>query len=228
MPRGYAHVIVNLRGTGGSEGTFEFFDEQERSDLYDIVEWVAAQPWCDGNVGMIGVSYFAMAQLTRRPATPAPQGDLPLRRDRRPYGAAVHHGLLTRRASSPRSSRCSASWPERRRLLARQVHRDGARRILNRPRLHANSRRSTVKPPGWLRASLRVADEAASRPGRPVLPCRHAEAVPIGEPVRYRVPLIPNARRFAAGHRIQLHLASDDQPSEEPAIMGFRWSWATS
>src|ERR1700759_876847 len=41
VPRGYAHVIVNLRGTCGSEGTWTFFDAQERRDLYDIVEWVA-------------------------------------------------------------------------------------------------------------------------------------------------------------------------------------------
>ena len=31
--------------------------------MYDLVEWAAAQPWCDGNVGMIGISYFAMTQL---------------------------------------------------------------------------------------------------------------------------------------------------------------------
>ncbi|MGH3266077.1 MAG: CocE/NonD family hydrolase, partial [Trebonia sp.] len=63
VPRGYVHVIANLRGTCGSEGTFSFFDTQERQDVYDLVEWVAAQPWCDGNVGMIGISYFAMTQL---------------------------------------------------------------------------------------------------------------------------------------------------------------------
>lgn len=63
VPRGYVHVIANLRGTGGSEGTFGFFDGQEGLDMHDLVEWVAAQPWCDGNVGMIGISYFAMTQL---------------------------------------------------------------------------------------------------------------------------------------------------------------------
>ena len=63
VPRGYVHVIANLRGTGGSGGTFGFFDAQERRDMHDLVEWAAAQPWCDGNVGMIGISYFAMTQL---------------------------------------------------------------------------------------------------------------------------------------------------------------------
>ena len=61
VPRGYVHVIANLRGTGGSGGTFGFFDAQERRDLHDLVEWAAVQPWCDGNVGMIGISYFAMS-----------------------------------------------------------------------------------------------------------------------------------------------------------------------
>jgi uncharacterized protein len=41
--REYAHVIANLRGTGGSEGTDRIFDAQERGDVYDIVEWAAAQ-----------------------------------------------------------------------------------------------------------------------------------------------------------------------------------------
>jgi predicted acyl esterase len=53
--------------------------------MYDLVEWAADQPWSDGNVGMIGISYFAMTQLeaavgqpphprrTRAPL-PAPQG----------------------------------------------------------------------------------------------------------------------------------------------------------
>jgi hypothetical protein len=63
VPRGYVHVIVNLRGTGGSGGTFGFFDGQERQDMYDLIEWVAQQSWSDGNVGMVGISYFAMTQL---------------------------------------------------------------------------------------------------------------------------------------------------------------------
>jgi len=75
---------------------------------------------------------------------------------------------------------------------------------------------------GWLQASLRAVDERASRPGAPVLPCRRYEAVPIGETVRYRIAIVPNARRFAAGHRIRLLLCSDDQPKDIPAIMGFR------
>ena len=54
------------------------------------------------------------------------------------------------------------------------------------------------------------------------LRCRTAEAVPPREPVNYRIPLVPNARRFAAGHCIRLVLTSDDQPKGAPAIMEFR------
>jgi predicted acyl esterase len=51
------------------------------------------------------------------------------------------------------------------------------------------------------------------------VPCR--EAVPIGQNVQYRISLVPDARRFKAGHRIRLHLTSDDQDLKAPA-MGFR------
>ena len=56
VPRGYVHLIVNARGTGGSVGSWGLFDEQERNDLYDLIEWAAVEPWCDGNVGMLGIS----------------------------------------------------------------------------------------------------------------------------------------------------------------------------
>ncbi|HET9403484.1 MAG TPA: CocE/NonD family hydrolase, partial [Burkholderiales bacterium] len=63
VPRGYAHVIVDVRGSNDSEGHYDLFGAQEQQDLYDIIEWVAAQPWCDGNVGMSGVSYMGRSQL---------------------------------------------------------------------------------------------------------------------------------------------------------------------
>ena len=73
-----------------------------------------------------------------------------------------------------------------------------------------------------MRASLREIDPDASRTGAPVLPCREPEAVPIGERVDYRIPLVPNARRFAAGHRIQLMITSYDQPKDIPIFLGYR------
>ena len=71
VSRGYAHLTVNARGTGGSGGERIFpFSAQEQGDVADAIEWAAAQPWCDGNVGMAGMSYFAVIQYlvaARRP-----------------------------------------------------------------------------------------------------------------------------------------------------------------
>ncbi|MCC6473489.1 MAG: CocE/NonD family hydrolase [Burkholderiales bacterium] len=56
--RGYVHVVGNTRGSGKSQG-----GGSPAWDAYDLVEWAAAQPWCDGNVGMVGLSAFAGAQF---------------------------------------------------------------------------------------------------------------------------------------------------------------------
>ena len=57
VPRGYAVVLVDVRGTGDSEGCMDMMGAKEQQDGYDVVEWIAAQPWSDGKVGMFGVSY---------------------------------------------------------------------------------------------------------------------------------------------------------------------------
>lgn len=62
VPRGYAHVIVDVRGSNGSEGNWDMWGPEEQKDMVDIIEWVAQQPWCNGKVGMMGCSYFAMTQ----------------------------------------------------------------------------------------------------------------------------------------------------------------------
>jgi uncharacterized protein len=77
---------------------------------------------------------------------------------------------------------------------------------------------------GYLRAGLREVDEAASKPGAPVLLCRTFKALPIGEKVSYRIPLVPNARRFRAGHKLRLYLTTDDQNADKPALLQFRHS----
>ena len=95
VPRGYVHLIVNARGTGGSGGAWTMLDPQEREDLHDLVEWVAVQPWCDGNVGMLGVSYFAMAQLAAAATKPPHlRAIAPLLTTDDVYDAVWHHGLL--------------------------------------------------------------------------------------------------------------------------------------
>lgn len=95
VPRGYVHLIVNARGTGGSGGTWGLLDEQERNDLYDTIEWAAAQPWCDGNVGMLGISYFSIVQLAAAVTKPPHlRAIAPLLTTDNLYDAVIHHGLL--------------------------------------------------------------------------------------------------------------------------------------
>lgn len=67
--RGFGCVVVDVRGRSGSGGEFEPF-MNERADGYDCIEWIAEQPWCDGDVFMLGGSYGGMVQwyaATQRP-----------------------------------------------------------------------------------------------------------------------------------------------------------------
>ncbi|GJG86760.1 X-Pro dipeptidyl-peptidase [Gemmatimonadetes bacterium T265] len=457
VPRGYVHVIANLRGTGGSGETFGFFDGQERRDVRDLVEWAGQQPWSDGAVGMVGISYFAMTQLeaaVERPPhlraifAPAASADL--------YEAAVHHGLLSSSFVTPflamlgvTAGLPDAVWRNplvdavRRVLMTGPIHKrfetmtggggnaglsklphdphpwddlwravavehplrdawwdernllpllpqvdvpvylgcdwanvplhlpstfstyaaltgsprvqmtmlgehglawpweslhvealawfdqwlkgrdtgldgppvryvipgaegwhsapswpvggtteralalcaDGALRVdegepgsrtlltlgagLSRPDASPTDPPSVLTwtsdplaedldvvgslelaldavstapdtawlvfvqdvdgdgrvadvTAGYLRAGLRAVDEERSRPGSPVLPCRAFTAVPVGEPVHYRIPLVANARRFRRGHRIRVLITNDDQHPDAPAMLGFR------
>jgi uncharacterized protein len=62
---GYAIIIQSLRGcfdSGGQSGLGDVTLAGESADGYDSVEWIAAQPWCDGNVGTCGGSYMGLLQ----------------------------------------------------------------------------------------------------------------------------------------------------------------------
>jgi putative CocE/NonD family hydrolase len=55
---GYAAIRVDVRGTGDSDGVLaDEYTPQEQHDALEIIEWLAAQAWCDGNVGMMGISW---------------------------------------------------------------------------------------------------------------------------------------------------------------------------
>ena len=62
VSQGYAVINADTRGGGHSEGTGDLFSDQEAHDIYELIEWAAAQSWSNGNVGMIGVSYLAISQ----------------------------------------------------------------------------------------------------------------------------------------------------------------------
>ena len=61
--RGYAIVQYDVRGTGNSGGwSKHIYSDDERRDGYEMVEWIARQPWSNGNVGMTGISYGGVVQ----------------------------------------------------------------------------------------------------------------------------------------------------------------------
>jgi hypothetical protein len=62
VPRGYAVVRVDARGTGRSPGFMDPWSLQERRDYYAAIEWAGVQPWSNGKVGLAGVSYHAANQ----------------------------------------------------------------------------------------------------------------------------------------------------------------------
>ena len=74
---GFAVVIQDVRGRYTSEGDFYTF-VNEMNDGYDSIEWVANQSWCDGQVGMFGVSYVGATQwLAAKSGAPALKGIAP-------------------------------------------------------------------------------------------------------------------------------------------------------
>ncbi len=68
---GYAALRVDIRGTGESTGILtDEYSEQEQQDALAVIAWIAAQPWCDGTVAMIGKSwggFSALQAAARRP-----------------------------------------------------------------------------------------------------------------------------------------------------------------
>jgi putative CocE/NonD family hydrolase len=64
-PRGYVVILQDLRGRGQSEGMGQYYhvaNENDGRDGYDTVEWMAAQPWSNGQVGAVGSSFAALVQ----------------------------------------------------------------------------------------------------------------------------------------------------------------------
>jgi hypothetical protein len=91
--RGYALCRLDVRGTGSSPGiAVDEYTARETQDGYDAVEWLAAQPWCNGNVGMWGISYggFTAIQVAKlRP--PALKAIVPMMATDDRYTDDVHY-----------------------------------------------------------------------------------------------------------------------------------------
>jgi len=63
VQRGYAHVAVDVRGTGASGGNWEAFSEREQLDYKEVMDWVATQPWSNGRVSTWGPSFMGITQI---------------------------------------------------------------------------------------------------------------------------------------------------------------------
>ena len=127
--RGWAVVLQDVRGRGGSEGEFDPF-RQEVDDGFDTIAWCAAQPWSNGRVTMTGYSYNGAVQwLAALAAPPALKAISPsvigvdFARDFTHEGGAFQQGFLSAwaiglAASSPDTELARAglalvpSWPD--------------------------------------------------------------------------------------------------------------------
>ena len=69
--RGYVQVIVDVRGTGASEGGWDSFGEREQRDSGEIAAWLRRQPWSDGTFGTYGFSYMGVNQFFTAAGKPA-------------------------------------------------------------------------------------------------------------------------------------------------------------
>lgn len=138
VSRGYCHLTVNARGTGRSEGQrLLHFSPEEQKDVADTIEWAATQPWSNGNIGMVGMSYFAAIQYLAAAQQPPHLkaifpylGFTDLYRHFVYHGGAFHSGLFapyytfvgsTQKVSIPPLLRHLASYLLNRNWIQRRI-----------------------------------------------------------------------------------------------------------
>lgn len=79
VKHGYATVVVDVRGTGQSQGVWKAFGPLEQSDYKAVVNWVTQQPFSNGNIGVYGVSYLGITSvLTAAQDLPAVKAAFPI------------------------------------------------------------------------------------------------------------------------------------------------------
>ncbi len=92
--RGYACVLVDCRGRGGSDGQWDPY-VNDPQDGYDAQQWIATQKWCNGKIGMFGRSYNAFTQtMSATMASPYLRCLLPLGGQQTNFGHLYNDGVL--------------------------------------------------------------------------------------------------------------------------------------
>jgi len=79
VEHGYATLVVDVRGTGQSTGSWDAFGANEQADYGQVVDWVTQQSWSNGNIGVYGVSYLGItAIITAAQDHPAVKAAFPI------------------------------------------------------------------------------------------------------------------------------------------------------
>jgi predicted acyl esterase len=109
---GYACLRVDMRGNGESDGLmWDEYLKQEQDDALEVIDWIAAQPWCTGKVGMIGISWGGSRGRRTRPwsvSAGAPSGWSVWRTSRCSPSTGCVTSAATPSGSTARSARTSA------------------------------------------------------------------------------------------------------------------------
>ena len=157
--RGFAVIAADSRGRFDSEGDWDPFTPNHKTDGYDLVEWIAKQPWSNGRVGMIGGSYSGWTQWwTASQAPPAlkaiaPQVAPPDQMENIPYQNGIMLGAFVDWAGwmSGRTAQVVDSGPYGGYTNTR------ARDLWHTPYLTLNEARGLAFAPWWetwIRANL--------------------------------------------------------------------------
>ncbi|MDQ3741378.1 MAG: CocE/NonD family hydrolase [Actinomycetota bacterium] len=96
VPRGYVRAVADVLGTRNSSGCWDYGGPKETQSGVDLVKWLAKQPWSNGRVGMIGVSYdgtTANMVASQGPRVPELKAIVPIAAISRWYGYAYNNGV---------------------------------------------------------------------------------------------------------------------------------------
>ncbi len=156
---GYACIRVDMRGNGDSNGLMDDeYTAQELQDACDVIAWAAAQPWCNGKVGMMGISwggFNALQVAALRP--PALKAIITLCSTDDRYADDIHYkgGLLLHENIGWGATMLSfSSRPPDPALVGKKWRRMWKERLDANPLLHARWMRHPTRDEYWKHGSV--------------------------------------------------------------------------